>query len=68
MLFSAVSAFASRAGARMRRLWLDGANMSDAGVESTVQSCPHLTLLSLSFSEDLTDAALGAVRVSVAVG
>ena len=61
----AIGDFVSTAGDRLRRLWLDGADMRCACVERIAKSCPRLSLLSLSFCDALTDRALLAVKVSI---
>ena len=47
----------------LKQLWLDGAEISDVGVQSIVDLCCDLSLLSFSFAELLTDVSLQYIKV-----
>jgi hypothetical protein len=59
-----VTALAAAHGRTLRRVYVDGEELTDIAIDALCTHCPHLSLLSISFAELLTDHTLECLKVS----
>ena len=61
---TSVVALAVAHAATLRNVYVDGEELTDIAVEALCDNCRHLTLLSVSYAELLTDVSVDALAVS----